>query len=68
MSMEKRYPGRLNIPCTQEMADFVREQSGGDGKMAHFSRELLEKAIADYKIHNPQVKPDELIIDTEEKE
>ena len=68
MSMQKKYPGRLNVPVTQEMYDWVREQSGGDGFMASFTRKLLVDAIAIYVIQIQQEKPDALIIDTEEKE
>ena len=68
MSMQKKYPARLNVPVTQEMYDWVREESGGDGFMASFTRELLVKAIVAYAIQNEQVKPNTFIIDTEEKE
>lgn len=68
MSMQKKYPARLNVPVTQGMYDWVREESGGDGFMASFARELLVKAIAVYAIQNEQVKPNTFIIDTEEKE
>ena len=66
MSMKKKYPARLNIPVTQEMKDWVIEESGGDGFMASFARKLLTKAIAVYAIQNEHVKPTTLVIDTED--
>lgn len=67
MSMTKLYPARLNIPCTQEMRDWVRKESGGDGYMARFTRELLVEAIAIYVIRNEQEKPETFVLDSEEE-
>jgi len=49
--LEKQYPNRLNVPCTQEMKKFLEERSEETGlPMTAITRRLLNWAIKNYDV------------------